>query len=312
MQFSRLTGTRPPADAAALRADRAYRLALVVKNRVNPAYVSAMKAGDDAAASYGIEVTHFVPTIPDDLGQQNALIEEVLKGGFDAMLVTPVDAEAQADLFKRANAANLPVHNFSNAISGAEVATFVAGDDVSIGFSVIEALAGRLKNAARLCVLAGSPQTPTARDRLQGVHAALEVYNGLAVLEEAPAYYDRRQAHDLVAQWLTAHAEVDAIVALNDEMALGAIEALKEAGREGVVVTGVNGTPEGLLAVRDGRLAMTVDYALYTMTRLSIEWALRDLNGERLTTQEVSIAGKLITRSNVEEFIKQRRSWGIM
>src|SRR5436853_4976452 len=100
MQFSRLSGTKSPQDAASLRADGPYRLALVVKNRVNPAYLSAMKAGDDAAARYGIAVEHFVPSIPDDLAQQNALLDAVLDGSFDALLVTPVDADAQVDVFK--------------------------------------------------------------------------------------------------------------------------------------------------------------------------------------------------------------------
>src|SRR5206468_3058145 len=98
--------------------------------------------------------------------------------------------------------------------------------------------------------LAGSPRTPTARDRLEGVHRALARHRDMIVLEEAPAYYDRVRAHDLVLLWLTTHSEIDAIVALNDEMALGALAALQSVERDGVIVTGVNGTPEGLLAVQ--------------------------------------------------------------
>src|SRR5215213_131883 len=103
MQFASLSGTKQPLLAGELKAERPYLIALVVKNRVNPAYLSAMKAGDDAAARYGIEVKHFVPATPDDLEQQNALLAEVLDGGFDALLVTPVDADAQAGVFRRFN-----------------------------------------------------------------------------------------------------------------------------------------------------------------------------------------------------------------
>ena len=312
MDFSKLTGTKPSVPAGDLKADRPYRIALVVKNRVNPAYLSAMKAGDDAASRYGIEVQHFVPATPDDLKQQNALLEEVMAGGFDAMLVTPVDADAQAPVFQRANAVGLPIHNFSNAISEAEVATFVASDDVAIGESVIDWLADATSGEARLCVVAGSPTTPTARDRLEGVHRALSRHRDMVVLEEEPAYYDRMRAHDLVLLWLTTHSEIDAIVALNDEMALGVIEALQSVEHEGVIVTGVNGTPEGLLAVQDGRLAITVDYALYSMTQLSIEMAVRNLNGERLPKQEFYLDARVIDAANVETFIEQRRAWGIM
>ena len=313
MQFTTLTGTKPPVPAGALRPDRPYRIALVVKNRVNPAYLSAMKAGDDAAARYGIEVRHFVPSVPDDLAEQNALLESVIDGGgFDALLLTPVDAEAQVPLIERADAAGLPVHNFSNAVAGGEVATFVASDDVAIGESVIDWLADVSDGSARLCVVAGSPTTPTGRDRLAGVHHALERHKGLVVLEEAPAYYDRSKAHDLVLLWLTTHSEIDAIVALNDEMALGAAEALQSVGHEGVRITGVNGTPEGLLAVQDGRLAITVDYALYAMTELSIELAIRNLNGERLAQQSFMLPSPVIGPDNVAAAIEQRRAWGII
>src|SRR4051794_26244128 len=237
MNFSKLSGAKPPVPESDLKANRPYRIALVVKNRVNPAYLSAMKAGDDAAARYGIEVEHLVPETPDDLDQQNALLDAVLEGGFDAVLVTPVDADAQTEVFRRFNSDGVPIHNFSNAVAGAEVATFVASDDVAIGESVIDWLADATTGEARLCVVTGSPATPTARDRLEGVHRGLARHRGLVVLEEAPAYYDRIRAHDLVLLWLTTHSEIDAIVALNDEMALGVIEALESVGRAGVIVT---------------------------------------------------------------------------
>jgi ribose transport system substrate-binding protein len=134
----------------------------------------------------------------------------------------------------------------------------------------------------------------------------------MVVQEEEPAYYDRMRAHDLVLLWLTTHSEIDAIVALNDEMALGVIEALESLEHEGVIVTGVNGTPDGLLAVQDGRLAITVDYALYSMTQLSIELAVRNLNGERLPQQEFFLDAAVIDAANVDTFIAQRRTWGIM
>src|SRR4029079_2911593 len=86
------------------------------------------------------------------------------------------------------------------------VATFVASDDVGIGVSVIETLAALTNEAARICIVAGSPATPTARDLLEGVHGGLAAHKGLVVLEEAPAYYDRMKAHDLDALWLATPA----------------------------------------------------------------------------------------------------------
>jgi ribose transport system substrate-binding protein len=312
--FARLTGTKPPVSEEALKADRPYHIALVVKNRVNPAYISAMMAGSTAAARYGIEIVNCVPVDQDDLDQQSALLTGVIDAGtYDGVIITPVDAVKQAPLIERANQAGLPVYNISNLMAGGEIVSFVGSDDVAIGRQVIEWLAGVTKGSARLGVITGSSTAPTARDRAQGVTEALARHPGLVCVAEEPANYNRGLAKDVAARILASHADIEWLVALNDDMALGAIEAVQQAGRIGSVrVTGVNGIPEGLLAVRDGRLAITVDYALYTIAMASVELAVRHLNGERIEAQTVLLPTKLIDASNVDEVIEQRRTWGMM
>jgi ribose transport system substrate-binding protein len=297
-----------------LRADRPYRIALVVKNRTNPAYVSAMKSGDDASARYGIEVAHHVPVKPDDLDQQNALMRGVIEGGaLDAMAFTPVDADAQVELIEQANRAGLPLFNFSNQMPRGEVVSFVGSDDVAIGRHIIDWLARTTSGSAKLAVISGSPQTPTARDRLRGVQQALTQHAGLVLLAEESANYDRLKAQMLADKFLTEHPDLEWIVALNDDMALGAALAVAIEGKQADVrITGVNGIPEGLIAVKDGRLAASVDYALYSIAGLSIELAVRYLNGERLPQRSYLLPTPVIDGSNVDELIAQRRGWGIM
>ena len=314
VRYAPNTGTKVPAPEQALRAERPYRTALVLKNRVNPAYISAMKAGQAAAARYGIQVTNFVPEKPDDLEEQSALLASVIDAAtYDAAVFTPVDSVAQMPLVQRANASGLPVHNISNLLAGGEIVSFTGSDDVAIGRLVIEWLAGRTGGSARMAVITGSPMAPTAVDRARGVDEALAQHAGLVCLAAASAYYDRLRARDVAAAFLREHAGLQWIVALNDEMALGALAAIDDAGAKGrVKVTGVNGIPEGLLAVQAGRLAATVDYALYSIAYRAIETAVRHLNGERLQEQHVLLPTKLIDEGNVGEVIDERRSWGMM
>ncbi len=314
VSFATIHGSKEPEPPDVLQADWSYRLALVVKNKTNPAYISAMKAADDVAARFGIEVAHFVPEVADDLAEQSALMQSIIESGdYQGMVFTPVDTEAQVPLIEAANRAGLPLYNFSNQIAGGELVTFVGSDDVAIGREIIGWLANAAGGRARIIVLDGSPGTPTARDRLQGVHEALQHHSGLEVLAEAPAFYDRGRAAEITAQLLGQHSDADAIVALNDEMALGAAQAVAAAGRAGAVrITGVNGTPAGLLALRDGVIAATVDYALYAMAGLSVELAIRHLNGERIPHQSQLLPAPVIDANNVAAVIEERQRWGIM
>ena len=201
--FARLTGTKPPVPEEALKADRPYRIALVVKNRVNPAYIAAMKAGSVAAERYGIEVANFVPEIMDDLEQQSAHLASVIdSGAYHGLVFTPVDAEKQVPLIERANQAGLPVYNISNLMAGGAIVSFTGSDDVAIGRQAIEWLAGLTGGEARLGVITGSATAPTARDRAQGVSEALAQHPGLVRLTEESANYNRGLAKEVAARML--------------------------------------------------------------------------------------------------------------
>ena len=313
-RFVTQTGTQSPVPESELKADRSYRVAVLLKNYVNPAYKTAVKAGFDAAGRYGLEAVPMWPETPDDLLQQNALFRSVLDAGdYDAVVFTPVDPEAQIPLFERANADRLALFNISNVVDGGEIVAFVGCDDVGIGRTLIEWLAKASAGQARILLLEGSPNAPTARLRLKGVLEELAEHRDLVVLASKRANFDRKQGAGATAELLRDHPDADTVVALNDEMALGAIEALESAGRlSDFRVLGVNGTPDGLKAIQAGKLSATVDYALYAITSKAMELAVRYLNGERLDDQLVLLPTPVYDRTNIGDAIRDRQSWGIM
>jgi ribose transport system substrate-binding protein len=314
VQFTRLTGTKPAVPEVSLKANHTYKIAVLLKNYVNPAYKTAVKAAFDAAARYGLEVLPMWPETPDDLMQQNVQFRAVLEAGdYNAVVFTPVDPEAQAPLFERANAVRLPLFNISNMVDGGAIVAFVGCDDVGIGRKLIEWLAQASGGSARILLLEGSPNAPTARLRLQGVHEELAEHREIVVLANRAANFDRRQAAEITAELLQDYPDADTIVALNDEMALGAIATLEREGKlAGMRVLGVNGTPDGLKAIEAGKLAATVDYALYAITFRALELAVRYLNDERLEEQLVLLPTPVYDRTNISEAIALRRSWGVM
>lgn len=314
VRFSKLTGTKEPASAKMLFADRRFNLAVVVKNLSNPAYLTALKAADDAALRYGLTVSRHAPEAPDDAAEQSKIIERLITDPeVDGIVFTPVDTEGQVPLFERARQAGKALYNFSNLVEGGEIVAFVGSDDVEIGHKQIEWLAGHAEGQAKIIVLEGAPGVPTGRLRLQGVTEELSKHPGLVVVASEAANMSKAKATDIAPGLLDAHPEADTIVALNDEMALGAISVLESRGMlESFRVLGVNGTPDGLNAIKEGRQDATVDYALYAIVTKTMELAVRHLNGERIEEQLVMLPVRVFDASNVDEAIEERRAWGVM
>jgi ribose transport system substrate-binding protein len=296
-----------------LFADRRFNLAIVVKNLTNPAYVTALKAADDAALRYGLTVTKHAPETPDSTDEQSALIERLIDDPeVDGIVFTPVDTKGQVPLLERAREAGKALYNFSNMVEGGEIVSFVGCDDLAIGHKQVEWLAGQTSEA-RILLLEGAPGVPTGLMRLQGATEELAKHGGLRVLASERANMSRQTATDITPRLLEAHPEADTLLALNDEMALGAISVLEAAGRlEGFRVLGVNGTPDGLLAIKAGKLDATVDYALYAIVTRTMELAVRHLNGERIDEQMVMLPVRVFDSTNIDEAIAERQAWGVM
>jgi ribose transport system substrate-binding protein len=296
-----------------LFADRRFNLAIVVKNLTNPAYVTALKAADDAALRYGLTVTKHAPETPDSTDEQSALIERLIDDPeVDGIVFTPVDTKGQVPLLERAREAGKALYNFSNMVEGGEIVSFVGCDDLAIGHKQVEWLAGQTSEA-RILLLEGAPGVPTGLMRLQGATEELAKHEGLRVLASERANMSRQTATDITPRLLEAHPEADTLLALNDEMALGAISVLEAAGRlEGFRVLGVNGTPDGLLAIKAGKLDATVDYALYAIVTRTMELAVRHLNGERIDEQMVMLPVRVFDSTNIDEAIAERQAWGVM
>jgi ribose transport system substrate-binding protein len=200
-RFVTQKGTKAPVPEAELRADRALKIAVLLKNYVNPSYQTAVKAASDAAARYGIEVSPMWPETPDDLTEQSALFRNILDAGtYDAVVFTPVDPETQIPLFERANEERLPLFNISNIVDGGAIVAFVGCDDVAIGRKLIEWLAEASGGRANILLLEGSPTAPTARLRLKGVHEELAEHRDLVLLANRVANFDRRQAAEVTAR----------------------------------------------------------------------------------------------------------------
>jgi ribose transport system substrate-binding protein len=282
---------------------RPYTLAVFTKNRVNPAYAAARLAADRVAGEAGARTVHFVPERPDDVGQQKALVGEALAIAPDAVVFVPVDDRQMVPDVARFTAAGIPVVVCINRMDG-DIVSFVGSDDVAVGQTaaraLIEALGGALGGslgrAARIVAIDGTPAAPTARDRTVGLRQVLAESPSVRLLGSGTGYFQQAPARLEMARLMAEHPEIDGVWTSNDVMAFGVLEALAAAGRTAKVV-GVNGLPEAIDRIEDGRMQASVDFSAFNIAGIAAQAALRHLRGETVPTS-IMVPADLIDRSN--------------
>ena len=290
---------------------RPFTLAVFTKNRVNPAYAAARLAADRVAAEAGARTLHFVPTTPDDVGQQKALVGEALAAVPDAVVFVPVDDKQMVPDLARFAAAGIPVVTCINRMEG-KVVSFVGSDDVAVGHTAAKALFAALEGRGRVVAIEGTPAAPTSRDRTVGLHKALAETPAIQLVGSGVGYFQQAPAREEMARLLAEHAGIDGVWTSNDVMAFGALEALAAAGRTAKMV-GVNGLPEAIDNIERGSMQASVDFSAFNIAGIAARAALRHLRGEPVP-DSIMVPAALIDRTNYQRWkvpfaMRETPSW---
>jgi ribose transport system substrate-binding protein len=273
---------------------RQTTIAVFTKNSTNPAYAAARHGADRIAHAAGATTVHFVPEKPDDVDEQKRLVDRVIAERPDIILFVPVDDGAMVEPVEKINAAGIPIVLFINRLPGRFV-TFVGSDDVEVGYKAARALFAKL-GCGTVVTIEGVPAAPTSRDRIRGVARALAKHPNITLLASGVGHYQRLDARRVMAGMLQRFVSLDGVVAVNDEMALGALEALHEAGRSAQVV-GVNGILEAVRKIEAGTLLASVDFDAFKIACIAAQAALRHLAGHPVP-ENIMLPAALIERTN--------------
>ena len=275
-------------------------IAVFTKNATNPAYEAFRIAADQVARAAGAKVVHYVPNQPDNVGEQQAMVEQVVKDRPDAVVFIPVDDVAMIDSVKKLNAAKIPVVLASNPLPG-QFVTFVGADDFDIGYKQARYLFDKLGGNAKIVVIEGTPAAPTNRERVRGYKRAFAEYPGIEVLGSGVGNYQQPDGKRAMVKFLKDFAQIDAVLSTNDGMALGALEALKEANRTAVVI-GINGILPAVKQIETGALLASVDFNMFKIGCTAIRAVLRHLRGERLP-EKIMLPAEIIDKSNYRAWL---------
>ena len=275
-------------------------IAVFTKNSTNPAYEAFRIASDQIARSTGAKIVHFIPKRPDNVDEQKAMVEQVLKDRPDAIIFIPVDDVAMVDSVKKLNEAKIPVVLVSNPLPGSFV-TYVGADDFEIGYREARYLFDKLGAKGKIVVIEGTPAAPTNRERLRGYQRAFAEFPGIEVLGSAVGNYQQTDAKAAMEKLLAEHPQIDAVLSANDSMALGVLEALKAANRSSIVI-GINGILPAVKQIETGAILATVDINMFKIGCTATRAAVRHLRREPLP-KKIILPAEVIDKTNYKAWL---------
>lgn len=263
-------------------------IALVPKTLNNPFFIDMQRGAEEAAAAAGMQLVVQAAERETDVERQMQIIENLIQRKVSALIIAPSGSREIVPVVLKANAAGIPVFIVDTRLdaaalqaAGGRTAAFVGSDNYEggkiAGRYALEKLGGR----GRVALLEGIAGHETGDARIRGFRDALEGQTGVTIATSQPANWERDQGYNVFQNILQANPEVTALFAANDLMALGAVEAIAAAGKQGrITVIGFDALDEARAAVKAGTMAATIAQSPSQMGRIAVERAVGLLKGE--------------------------------
>ncbi len=252
------------------------RIAVFTKNQTNPYFQVVRMGADSAARQMGATTTHYIPTKADSIPEQLSLIDDVVIKKPGAIVFTPVDYKAMGAGVAKMNAAGIPVVNVTDRSETGKFVAFVGSSDYDLGKVTGRYLLQTMGGKGNVVILEGVKGSLVSSDRVRGFQDALKEFPNVKVVASQPGNFQRLQALQVMENLMQTYSQIEGIMAANDSMASGAIEALEGANRKSLVI-GINGTKEAIDAIKAGTLLASGDYNGYLQGCVATMVAIREL-----------------------------------
>lgn len=243
-------------DSAKEKKDDQLKIGLSISTLNNPFFVSLKEGAEKEAKSQGTEI--ITVDAQNDSAKQVSDIEDLIQKGVNVLIVNPADSDAIKAAIESANNANIPVITVDRSANGGTVVSHIASDNVAGGQMAGDFILEKLGKKGKVVELEGIPGSSAARERGEGFHKAIDAVADIQVVAKQAADFDRAKGLTVMENILQGNKDIQAVFAHNDEMALGALQALEAAGMKDVIVVGFDATDDAVKAVNDGKMAATV------------------------------------------------------
>jgi len=296
------TSVPPAADRPAAAAGAKAKVAVIISTLNNPWFVVLGETAAARAEELGYEAT--LLDSENDTAKEASHFENVLAGGYRAILFNATDSDGSIANVRTAKAAGVPVFCIDREINATDAATSQILSDnhggcVALGQAFVEQLGEKGTYVEILGYLGDN----NAHNRSRGFHEVVDSYPELKMVAQQSADFDRAKALEVMETLLQKHGdELDAVFCGNDSMAMGAYQAIAAAGRDDVRVFGFDGADEVVKLIAEGRIAATGMQFPKKMARQAAEYAHEWIEGRRDFPQKVPVAVEVVTADNVGEY----------
>lgn len=276
-------------------------------------FLTVLRNGMTEHAKSEKDVTLQLEDAQNDVGKQLSQVQNFIASGVDAIIVNPVDTDATVAISQAAEAAGIPLVYVNrqpvNVDQLPEKQAFVASDEKQSGTLQTQEVCRLLKAAgkteATAVVMMGELSNQAARVRTQDIKDVISTpeCSFIKIAEEQTANWSRTQGADLMTNWLSAGVKFDAVIANNDEMAIGAIQSLKASGKnmKDVIVAGIDATQDALAAMAAGDLDVSVFQNAAGQGKGAVDTALKLARGETVEKKGY-VPFELVTPENLKQY----------
>ena len=277
----------------------AETIATFTRNPANPILRGVRIGSEISARAHKAQVMHFIPR-SESPADQLGLIDEVVRNKPDAVVLAPFDPKEMLPGLAKLNAAGIPVTNVNERLAGGTAIAYVGTDDYQLALTTARYLINAMGKKGNVVILEGLENLPTSVARVKGFNDAIREFPAVKLLASKTANYARQPAADLMRSFLRTYPQIDGVLAANDPMAIGAIEALKAANKKALVV-GINASREVLDLIKSGDLLGSGDYNGFIQGCLATEIAIRNLRQQAIP-KEINLKAVVVDKTNFQGY----------
>ncbi|MBQ7012633.1 MAG: substrate-binding domain-containing protein [Oscillospiraceae bacterium] len=267
-------------------------IGLSVSTQNNPFFVTLVEGAQAAADENGVQLV--VVDAGDDAAKQVSDIEDLIAKNVSVLIVNPVDSDTVSSVVQDAVNKGVKVISADRVVNGVDIDCQIASDNVLGAELATQYIVDKIGEGAKVAELQGTSGASAAIDRGAGFHNIADAK--LEVVASQPADFDRTKGMTVMENMLQANGDIKAVFAANDEMALGAMEAIA-ASRKDILVVGFDATDDAIASIKDGKMGATIAQQPDLIGATSVKTAIRLMNGETVE-KAIPVEVTLITAEN--------------
>ena len=272
----------------------------------SPFYASCIEGATPVAQAGGYELLVMAPESEDDYASQMSMMEDMITRGVAAICVCGINLDALIPGIRKANEAGIPVVMFNTIteLEGVEVYAYSGYNQYNGGKKIADWVNEKTAGNAKVAIIEGLPSDYTTQRMGGFVDRVKEAYPGIEVVASQPGDWVREKGMNASLDMIQANPGINVIYGLSDEMALGAVQAIKQLGRDDIITVGLDGNPNAFESVAAGELTATLDVGPVAVGANAVQAAIDAINGVERTEKVIEAETTVVDISLVENYLK--------